>query len=414
MLMMGNKKQYLNNILSIQPSNLIGLWDFQEASGALVTNKATKLTASAVDLILNGGFEVLGTGGADVYAFWNEIAGNGAIADETTIVHAGGSAHAAKLTAGASANTYVYQDYVVKPGQENTFVVWARGDGTNSGRYLVRNYFTGANLTATLSFGVTGTDYTQVTFTVTPPAGVSIIELRLYCPAANGGIAYVDDVSVTAITDCTAGYSVYNTTYQQPGPGLRGINYSAKFDGVASACFLGSGGYNALANHDTGSVISWMKVKASSVWTDASTLRYTWHPKDATDPNKYVVFGRHTTNNTIFWRRKVGVAANQNEQTYTFASAPLGWFCMGYSWNISIPQLCGYVYVPGELAWTKAFDIAGVDMNTLATANFGDFNNALLMGGGTNSQLWQGWGSVHAQWAGITLTDSEMCKAMIG
>jgi hypothetical protein len=38
-------------------SNLIGLWDFQEASGALITNKAAHLTASAVELILNGGFE---------------------------------------------------------------------------------------------------------------------------------------------------------------------------------------------------------------------------------------------------------------------------------------------------------------------------------------------------------------------
>jgi hypothetical protein len=185
----------------------------------------------------------------------------------------------------------VYCQFVIKPGQQVTFSVWTRGDGSNSGRYQLRDGFTSAILINTTSFAVPGTSYTQVQFTYTPAAGVCLLEFRLLCTAANGGICYYDDVSITAITDCTAAYSTFNTTYQQPGPPLRGILYSAKFLGAASAAYLGSGGYNALHNPDTGSVVGWMKVNAASVWTDASTLRYTWHQR--TSP---------TLINTLFWK----------------------------------------------------------------------------------------------------------------
>ncbi len=408
----GSTGPYINKLLSIQANALIGLWDFQEASGAVVTNYAPKLTSGAVELGLNGGFERAGTGGADVWANWYEIPGNGAIADEGALVH--GGSHAAKLTAGASANTYLYQDFIVKPGQEVTFTVWTRGDGTNSGRYMLQNAFTAGILINATSWNVTGTDYTQASFTYTPAAGVNALRLRLYCPAANGGICYYDDMSVTAITDCTALYPTASVTYHQPGPtGMHNVPYSAKFLGAASGVGLGSGGYHALHNPDVGSAIGWGRVNAAGVWTDATTHRYLWHPKDSYDPNYYLVFGKYqTVNNSVFWRRKVGAAGNSNEQVYTFTTPPLDWFCMGYSWDISIPRLKGYIYAPGNTPWTKVFDIAGVGMDTMLDRNWSDPINTLLMAGGTNSQLWQGWGGVTGQWAGITLSDGEMQRAM--
>jgi hypothetical protein len=128
-----------------------------------------------------------------------------------------------------------------------------------------------------------------------------------------------------------------------------------------------------------------------------------------------MVFGRYKdAANSVFWRRRAGPTADQNEFTYTFPSAITSWFCMGFSWDINIPQLRGYVYAPGVVGWTKVFDAAGTNMDTMATRDWSDFNNTLLGAGGVNSQLWQGWIGPIAQWAGVTLSDAEMQRAMTG
>ena len=410
---MSGLKAYIANLLTIQPANLIGLWDFQDLSGSVVKNHAARETSAAVELLIDGGFEVAGGGGADVFRWWLEGAGDGAIANEASLVH--GGAHALKLTSGPNANTQVGQLFLCTPGKEITFSFWTRGDGTHGGRYYLVNANPYGIAKALAATGITGTDYELFTFTYTPPAGVNEVILRLYGPAENGGIAYFDDASAMAVADCTAGYSENSTTYQQAGPPLKGVKYSVKFLGASSAAYLGSGGYNNLADHDTGSAIGWGKVNAGTVWTDGSMHRYLWHPKDKDDASWYLVFGKYMdTNNSVFWRRRAGPAANSNEQIYTFGSPPLGWFCMGMSWDITVPRLKGYLYVPGELAWLKVFDVAGVNMDTMAGRDFKDPYNTFLMAGGQNSQLWQGWGGVTAQWAGLALSDDEMQLAMTG
>jgi hypothetical protein len=151
------------------------------------------------NLILNPGFETAGAGGADVFGTWTETAGDGAIADETTLVH--GGAHACKLTGGATPPYYpqVYHTITVVPGQTYQLTFWTRGDGTNAGRYLVYDTNNVVSITGTLTTGVAGTTYTLVSKTFTAPAGCVSARVILVCPAVNGGIAYFDDVEVVAI-----------------------------------------------------------------------------------------------------------------------------------------------------------------------------------------------------------------------
>src|SRR4030065_403093 len=86
-------EQYFNRMRALNP---IAYWPLWEASGSVAYDYAI------VD-ILNGGFETAGAGGADVWATWAETAGDGALANETTIVH--GGREAGKDTAGAPAKT---------------------------------------------------------------------------------------------------------------------------------------------------------------------------------------------------------------------------------------------------------------------------------------------------------------------
>jgi hypothetical protein len=146
------------------------------------------------ELLVNGGFETAGAGGADVFGTWAEGASDGAIADEASLVH--GGSHAVKLTAGAATNTRVYTSATVTPGVSYTLTFWTRGDGTRAGRYLIYDNTNAANIVATTSTGVTGTTYTQVSYTFTAPAGCTTVLVTLLCPATNGGIAYFDDVSL--------------------------------------------------------------------------------------------------------------------------------------------------------------------------------------------------------------------------
>lgn len=157
--------------------------------GGLTIRLGTELFAA-----LNPGFEIAGAGGADIWASWTETAGDGALANETTLIRNG--VDAAKTTAGISANTLVYQDITVVAGSAYTLSFWTRGDATNAGRYLVYDNDNAADIISLVSTAVVGTTYTKVTAAFTVPAGCTSIRVLLYCPAANGGIAYFDDVSL--------------------------------------------------------------------------------------------------------------------------------------------------------------------------------------------------------------------------
>lgn len=155
-------------------------------------------TAKNVSLISNGGFEVAGTGGADIFAAWTENVGNGAIAVTTTAGEFRSGTSAVKLTAGTTFNTYVLQAVpasLIVSGGTYRFTGWARGNGTNSGR--VRIFQGAADLLAVSTISIPGTSYAQWTRDVVVGAGA--VSFYCYCPGTNGAISYFDDVSVYRI-----------------------------------------------------------------------------------------------------------------------------------------------------------------------------------------------------------------------
>lgn len=142
------------------------------------------------EILLNGGFESLG--GSFIWLNWVRDAGSGAVADTSTAYL---GTHAAKVTAGATANSYIYQGFTVVPGLRYTVSFYTRGDGSNAGRYRlldVSNSVYVINYTSTL---ITGTDYTKVSFSFTAPDGCISARLYLFCSAADTGVVYYDEVS---------------------------------------------------------------------------------------------------------------------------------------------------------------------------------------------------------------------------
>jgi len=414
-------KGLLRRVMSVRPANLLAVWAFNETAGRVLQNLANKYYAN-LELTDNGGFETAGAGGADVFAYTQENAGDGSIADETVIVKSGG--HAAKLTAGPSANTYIRPSQAgsdgnslkVFPGMSVTLSFWTRGDGMNAGRYNVYDVTNSAWIRTTVSTGVAGTTYTQVSYSFTVPANCFVIQIGLFCPTASGGTCYFDDVSVTADMPYKGMYASSGMTYGQSGP--TPILRSAVFSGTNSGLLIGTKAFGQAWNGNVGSVIAWGKVDSSARWTDASTYRYLFHPKSRQDATVYIVMGKNTTNHQLVWRRRV--ASGIYEKTYTFSPAgPTGWFCMGFAWDMqsSPKNFKGYVYAPGHTAFTEVF-------NETPSAGTGDQNwdnstytcddvNTVLAGGSTTAQLWIGAQSLTAYWAGAALTPAEFRRVMV-
>ena len=145
------------------------------------------------ELVLNGGFETAGAGGADVFENWGEVASDGSIVDEGSLVHAG--SHACKLTQGASIGTQIASDVITTVvGNYYKLSFWTRGDGTNQGIFVV----TGAGISQQWT-GVPGADYTEV---VACGVADGISSYIYFKPGiVNGHIAYYDDASFKQITN---------------------------------------------------------------------------------------------------------------------------------------------------------------------------------------------------------------------
>ncbi len=246
--------EYRQKLLGLFGSSLIGYWPMNEASGTVAADYAP-----AVNLMTNGGFETAGAGGADIWGTWSETAGNGALADEAVLVH--GGSHAAKLTAGAAANTEVTNTIAVVPGKDYSLNFWTEGDGTNGGRYAVYDVTNAAYIVAVTATGITGAAYAQINRGFTTPASCVSIRIELWCPTANGGIAYFDDVQLIGQKHGT----YVGVTLGQLGIG-DGLTCPL-FDGV-NDYMQPPAGFRAAFNPQEGTLCLWLKNNIA--WADAT------------------------------------------------------------------------------------------------------------------------------------------------
>ncbi|MFC1612803.1 LamG-like jellyroll fold domain-containing protein [Patescibacteria group bacterium] len=169
--------------------------DMEDASGSRVVGEWNQSSEGA-ELLTNGGFETAGGGGADVWGTWAENAGDGGLANETSIKYAGSDA--ASTTAGSLTDTFVKQAAAVTTGNMYKATFYTRGDGTYSGQYAIWDATNDAVITATTTAGITGTTYTKFTKYFTAPSSCASVDLHLYAPSTEGGTAYFDDASVIA------------------------------------------------------------------------------------------------------------------------------------------------------------------------------------------------------------------------
>lgn len=228
------------NGLDTFKAGLTSWWDFNEEGGTRYDSKGSNhLTATAdpiiqppvygSELVQNPGFETAGAGGADVWANWTEIAGDGAIANETTIVHSGSDA--AKITIGTN-SAYILQSFSVTAGASYYLSFWSRGDGVNEGFYGIYDVTNSAYLgSSSISTNNPTTTYKLFTTQFVAPAGCSSMSVYLRARIVAGAIAYFDDVSVKQIITPSINNGGFDL---RPATGGEKTNLSPTYITVAS------------------------------------------------------------------------------------------------------------------------------------------------------------------------------------
>lgn len=322
-MLIGNRRallggiSYIDKVLGIEPANLVGLWPQNESSGSVSLDKSVHRHHGAYtgvtlgqpgvpgmgytsplydgandynniysaglandNLLSNHGFETAGAGDPDFWANWTEAANDGALANETVVIHEGNDA--AKFTAGVNKTTSIIQAITVVAGKKYRIRIWTRGDGTNAGRYRVHDGTT--YLIAQTTTGVTGAAYAAVVDEFTVPTGKTSVNVWLDCPPVDGGICYFDACEVRSM------------------------------DG-----FLG----------DVGTILAWAKVSAAGAWTDGEVRYIAQFHADVN--NKSNIY-KNSTNNILTVRHTSGGTELKNNKT---GLSETGWMVVAITWSKS-------------------------------------------------------------------------------
>lgn len=209
------------------------------SAAAAVSYDYTATDGAAGNRISNPGFESAGGGGADIWANWVESAGDGALAEENVIVHVG--AAAASITAGASANTSIYQDVTVSECNTYTLSFYVYGDGANSGRYDLYDLSNSAYITSVTSFNKTAEAWSSFNVNFTTPDDCTSVRARIYCPTVNLSYFYLDDVYIRLTAhDIVGDVGARVAKFSMLGPASGNIRYL--WAGIRSANKHGADG----------------------------------------------------------------------------------------------------------------------------------------------------------------------------
>lgn len=152
-----------------------------------------------IEMLANTGFETA-TGTADdnnedTFAGWT-ISGSGGKIELTATARSGNNA--CKLTAtGAYGNRQISQTVTVVPGATYLLTFWWRGDGTYGPQFYVVDASVSKYIYIAAFYALyTGTTWQFKEYAIRAPVGCTSLKVSWMISHINGGIGYVDDVSL--------------------------------------------------------------------------------------------------------------------------------------------------------------------------------------------------------------------------
>jgi hypothetical protein len=163
----------------------------KDAGYALVAGIANGTNPVTTNIFLNPGFE---NGLTD----WiSTVLDGGSISDEIVTVHSG--SHACKLVAGNANGTYIGQIFTVIPERVYKLRVWSQGDSTHKAYLYALETIGWSVVPGSPVYGSDDITYHEITKSFRIPAGITQIVINMVSQFAQGGIAFIDDTSMTLV-----------------------------------------------------------------------------------------------------------------------------------------------------------------------------------------------------------------------
>lgn len=189
---------------------------------------------------------------------------------------------------------------------------------------------------------------------------------------------------------------------------------AAQFDGSDTRVQTGSPAFAADWDGDLFSLIAWGVVDGAARWTDAATYRYLIHIRSSLDGTYYTVIGKNTANHQLEWRRRTGGAIVSTTHTFN-PSGPLGWFCMGMTFDITGSEILGPLlkfFLNDRVDGWRVLGESNSAALTAWGANPPDNPSTTLLGAGSSTlQEWIGCIAHAAVW-NAALSEGEMRRVM--
>ncbi|MEI6327470.1 MAG: LamG domain-containing protein, partial [Candidatus Roizmanbacteria bacterium] len=193
------------------------------------------------NLLDNGGMEVAGTGGADIWAGWTEsTAGSSTLTDDTGTVHSGG--HSAKFVVDASnSSVLIYQNFTTTVDSYYLLSFWVNGTAGKQMAVDINGFSTNNATTLTGS-------WQKVIYIFKAPSTLQQIGIKRWAASTT---FYVDDVSVTPLDNVALSLKAW-TPVGDSGGSSNSLSVQGSTTGVVSNAtgirntaytFDGSSGY---------------------------------------------------------------------------------------------------------------------------------------------------------------------------
>ena len=136
---------------------------------------------------------------------------------------------------------------------------------------------------------------------------------------------------------------IYNSDVSTwpPGAGIGDGNTAPFFDGANDFVYLGAGALaalNAVFSALNGSVMTWLRVSAVGVWTDAA-IRYALNFMDTTDGNEQIAIYKSNVNNRLVYDFRSGGVTSQFVRN---GIAETGWFQTIVTWDSGANEVKAY------------------------------------------------------------------------
>lgn len=319
------------------------------------------------DLVVNGGFETAGAGGADVFGTWTEFFGTGNI--EADAVKFNSGTKSAKLTSGATTNNYINTPNIaVTPGQIYRIRYYGAGNDVISGRYSLYDVTNSAFIKSGIVSRLVSSTFQEKDILFVAPVGCVNIRIFLLAAQADTAVINIDDVSMYVWQYPYRFYDDFNRADGDPNKSASGYPYELQYTGTSGNLVISNNDL-VMPNTDTGYSYAYVDLPRMPKSISAT---FSWLDDNIEKGDPVVMSASNDRNNFASYKNFIHFYVTTTEWVLQWVNATGTFTTLGTAEIVLLPatQYTATLTVSGNTAY---IDITGIPRITITDANIGTY-----------------------------------------